>query len=95
MVTQPVEYIPSSFVVVGGQGPTLFGRDNLSLFNTLPFSLSSVIIISDNALTLGLVDKFLDLFSEGLGYYCDYEATLDINVEAIPKLCKARTVAMQ
>ena len=80
------------FVVVEGQGPTFFSRDNLSLFLRCYHFFCSVNVIKDDAFTKCLANKFPDLFSDGPGCYRDYEATFDINTEKFPKFCKAHTV---
>ena len=69
----------ATFVVVEGQGPILFGCDNLSVFNLLPLSFLEINNNESDKFAAGLAKEFHDLFSEGLGCFKDYKVSIDID----------------
>lgn len=83
---------PATFVIVEGQGPILFGRDNLATFDLLPFSFLEINKNEIDELSSNLAKQFPDLFSEGLGCLKDQIISIDIDSQVPPKFCKARTV---
>ena len=83
----------ANLVVVEGQGPILFSRDNLSNFNLPLVSFSEINANGSNNFTTCLDGEFPDLFAEGLGCYSDYKVSFDTNPHATPKFCKARSVS--
>ena len=75
-------------VVVKGEGPTLFGRNWLEKIKLNWHSIHYT-------LTPGLqevLSKYADVFKEGLGTFSNYEAKIEVEADATPKFCKARTV---
>ena len=82
----------ASFVVVEGRGPILFGRDNLSNFNLLPLSFSSINKNESDNFSSTLAKQFPVVFTEGLGCYKDYKVSVDVDPQVPPKFCKARSV---
>lgn len=75
-------------VVVKGKGPTLMGRDWLSkirldwskIYYTWSAGLESVL------------SEFKEVFQEELGTFKGFEAKIEVDPNATPRYCKARTV---
>ena len=75
-------------VVVGGDGPTLFGHNWLQ---TLRLNWSKI----HSVLSTGIQDvlgRHEDVFQPGLGEYKGFQARINVDPEATPRFHKARTV---
>ena len=75
-------------VVVKGNGPTLLGRNWLS---KIRLNGSKIHHTSSPGLS-ELVSTYDEVFQEGLGTLRGYEATIEVDHEATPQFCKARTL---
>ena len=75
-------------VVVKGAGLTLMGRNWLS---RIRLNWSKIHHTSSPGLS-ELLNKYDEIFKEGLGTFRDYEAKLEVSPEATPRFCKARTL---
>ena len=75
-------------VVVKGAGHTLMGRNWLS---RIRLNWSKIHHTSSPGLS-ELLNKYDEIFKEGLGTFRDYEAKLEVSPEATPRFCKARTL---
>ena len=75
-------------IVVGGKGPSLFGRDWLA---RIQLDWKKFHTIQGSTLT-SVLDQHAHVFQEGLGTLKGYEGQLHVNLEAMPKFCQARTV---
>ena len=71
-----------------GDGPTLLGRNWLS---QLKLNWEKIHQVSSPSLC-ALLSKYDKLFQEGLGTFKDHEAKIEIDPNATPRFCKARTV---
>ena len=74
-------------VVFKGDGPTLLGRNWLG---KIRLNRSKIHNISSPGLSKLL--STYEIFQEGLGTLKSYEATIEVNPEATPRFCKARTL---
>lgn len=83
---------PATFIVVEGQGPTLFGRDNLAVFDLLPWSFLEINKNETDELSSLIACKFPNLFSNSLGCLKDQIVSIDIDPDVPPKYCKSRSV---
>ena len=70
-------------IVVGGKGPSLFGRDWLA---RIQLDWKKFHTIQESTLT-SVLDQHAHVFQEGLGTLKGYEAQLHVNPEAMPKFC--------
>ena len=70
-------------IVVGGKGPSLFGRDWLA---RIQLDWKKFHTIQGSTLT-SVLDQHAHVFQEGLGTLKGYEAQLHVNPEAMPKFC--------
>ena len=81
--------------VVEGGGPSLLGRDWLSMMR---LDWASIKLTntqqSSQASMEALLDKYQEVFQEGLGKMSTFEASLHLKEKAIPKFCKARSVPL-
>ena len=75
-------------VVVKGDGPTLMGRNWLG---QIRLNWSKIHHIASPGLQ-ELLSKYSEIFQEGLGKFTGHEAKLEIDPNATPRFCKARTV---
>ena len=75
-------------VVVKGEGPTLLGRNWLS---KIRLNWSKIHHTSSPGLS-ELLSKYDEIFQEGLGTLKGYEAKIEVDPEATPRFCKARTL---
>ena len=75
-------------VVVRGDGPTLLGRNWMS---QLKLNWEKIHQVSSPSLC-ALLSKYDKLFQEGLGTFKDHEAKIEVDPNATPRFCKARTV---
>ena len=75
-------------LVIKGDGPTLLGRDWLSIIRVdwprIHYTPTSEL--------QALLDKHRDVFQEGLGTFKGRKARIEVEPEAKPRYCKARTV---
>ena len=77
-----------TLLVVKGDGPTLFGRDWLSVIR---LDWHRIHHTSSSDLQV-LLDKHRDVFQEGLGTFKGRKARIEVEAGAKPRYCKARTV---
>ena len=75
-------------IVVAGKGPNLFGRDWLA---RIQLDWKKIHTIQGSTLT-SVLDRHAHVFQEGLGTLKGYEGQLHVNLETMPKFCRARTV---
>lgn len=75
-------------VVVKGEGPTLMGRNWLS---QIRLNWSQIHYTSSQGLH-EILGKYGEIFQEGLGTFKDYEARIEVDPDAVPQFCKARTL---
>ena len=75
-------------VVVKGEGPTLLGRNWLTKIH---LNWGQIHSISKPGLQ-ELLAKYQNVFKEGLGTFQAYDAKIEVNSDASPRFCKARTV---
>ena len=78
-------------VVVGGNGPSLFGRNWLKYVRLDWPRIASVRAVHSQALST-LMQQHQPLFADGLGTVESYEATLQVQPEAAPRFFKPRPV---
>ena len=78
-------YLP--LLVIAEEGPSLLGRDWMSALN-INFGSDIINSIQSNA----ILDKYPELFQEGLGKFNKYPISLEIDPNVAPKFCKARPV---
>ena len=71
-----------------GEGPTLLGRNWLS---KIRLNWSQIHYTSSQGLQ-DLFGKYGEIFQEGLGTFKDCEATIEVDPDAVPQFCKARTL---
>ena len=70
-------------IVVGGKGPSLFGRDWLT---RIQLDWKKIHTIQGSTLS-SVLDRHARVFQEGLGTLIGYEAQLHVDPEATPKFC--------
>ena len=70
-------------IVVGGKGPSLFGRDWLT---RIQLDWKKIHTIQGSTLT-SVLDRHARVFQEGLGTLIGYEAQLHVDPETTPKFC--------
>ena len=71
--------------IVEGNGPTLVGRDWL---RTIPLNWANIRAVSGIDLKVNqLVQKYPEVFQEGLGTIKHYKATLQLKQGATPRFC--------
>ena len=75
-------------MVVKGDGPTLLGRNWLS---KIRLNWSKIHYTASPGLH-ELLNKYDQIFQEGLGTFKGYEARIEVDPNATPHFCKARTV---
>ena len=73
---------------MGNDGPSLMGRDWLAVFC---LNWKEIYYI-ENCSIQSVLQRFTDVFKEGLGTLKGYEAKIHINPDVVPRFCKARTV---
>ena len=74
--------------VVEGNGPTLLGRDWL---RTIPLDWANIKAVSGIDLKVNqLIQKYPEVFQEGLGTIKHYKATLQLKQGATPRFCRPR-----
>ena len=78
-------------VVVAGDGPSLFGRDWLSVIKLDWQSLRIHTMCSTTSLE-SILQKHTVIFDEGLGLVADAPAKIHVDPAAQPKFCKARSL---
>ena len=79
-------------VVVEGTGPPLLGRNWLQHLK-LNWSLIKGVQAGGGSLA-SVLDRFQDVFADGLGTVTSVKATLSVNPDTCPKFCKARPVPL-
>lgn len=77
-----------TLLVVKGDGPTLLGRDWLSVIR---LDWPRIYYASSSGLQ-ALLDKHRDVFQEGLGTFRGRKARIEVESGATPRYCKARQV---
>ena len=75
--------------VVQGDGPSLMGRDVLQ---KIKLDWSSICTITSPKKAQRILDKFSDVFEEGLGEMNTFTASLQLKPGATPRFVKARPV---
>ena len=83
---EQVAHLP--LLVVGVDGPSLMGRDWLAVFR---LNWKEIYYV-ENCSIQSVLQRFTDVFKEGLGTLKGYEAKIHINPDVVPRFCKARTV---
>ena len=83
---EQVAHLP--LLVVGVDGPSLMGRDWLAVFRLIWKEIYYV----ENCSLQSVLQRYKDVFKEGLGTLKGYEAKIHINPDVVPRFCKARTV---
>ena len=78
-----------SLYVVEGQGPSLMGRDWI---RQIRLDWKSIGMVSLTSKTEALLDKYAEVFEEGLGTMNTFEASLSVKPECKPRFHKARPV---
>ena len=78
-------------VVVGGDGPSLFGRNWLNYIRLDWSNIAAVRSVNTKPLYT-LMQQYQSLFAEGLGTVTPYKATLQVQPDAIPRFFKPRPV---
>ena len=83
--------------VVEGQGPSLMGREWLNEINLNWQELNQAAETTNNVASMNsevgrLLQKYGNVFKEGLGVMNTFEARLQLKEGARPKFCKARPV---
>ena len=78
-----------SLYVVEGQGPSLMGRDWI---RQIRLDWKSIGMVSLTSKTEALLDKYAEVFEEGLGTINTFEASLSVKPECKPRFHKARPV---
>ena len=78
-----------SLYVVEGQGPSLMGRDWI---RQIRLDWKSIGMVSLASKTEALLDKYAEVFEEGLGTMNTFEASLSVKSECKPRFHKARPV---
>ena len=76
-------------VVVNGEGPSLFGRDWMM---KIQLDWKKIYTVADNTDLMKLLDRYRSLFEPGLGQLKDYKAKIQVDPQAKPRFCKARSV---
>ena len=84
---QIVKDIP--LLVVQGSGPTLFGRSWLKLIR---LNWKAIYNVQSIEAWQAIVDKYPQVFEEGLGTLQGYQARIHVDPKAQPKFCRARSV---
>ena len=82
---QEVNHLP--LLVVEGSGPLLFGRNWLHKIQLNWGEIKRVSTELDR-----LMEKFPNLFKDGLGTVKNYQVKLSVDPNAKPKFCKPRSV---
>ena len=72
---------------MGVDGPSLMGRDWLAVFR---LNWKEICYVEN--CSLYVLQRYMDVFKEGLGTLKGYEAKIHINPDVVPRFCKARTV---
>ena len=75
-------------IVVEGSGPTLLGR---SWLENVVLDWHEIRHLSTSSLQ-DVLNKYPDVFREGLGTLKNFEAKIHVDTNATPRFCKARTV---
>ena len=75
-------------LVVKGEGPTLLGRNWLE---KIKLNWSQIHYTFQPGLH-ELLGRYPEIFQEGLGTFKNYEAKIEVDPEATPRFCKARTI---
>lgn len=75
-------------VVVKGKGPTLLGRNWLE---SIRLNWGTIHYVPSKSLQ-ELLSIYEDVFQEGLGTWEGYEANIEVDTDATPRFCKARSV---
>ena len=78
-------------IVVKGSGLTLMGRNWLQVFN-LDWQEIFVLQSTEHSPVQPIVQKYPNVFQEGLGTLTGFKAKIIVDPTAPPKCCKARTV---
>jgi hypothetical protein len=78
-------------VVVGGDGPSLFGRNWLNYIRLDWSNIAAVRSVNTKPLYT-LMQQYQSLFAEGLGTVTPYKATLQVQPDAIPRFFKPHPV---
>ena len=78
-----------SLYVVEGQGPSLMRRDWI---RQIRLDWKSIGMVSIASKTEALLDKYAEVFEEGLGRMNTFEASLSVKSECKPRFHKARPV---
>ncbi len=84
---QIVQDIP--LLVVQGSGPTLFGR---SWLKVIRLNWQAIHNVHSTEAWQKVVDKYPQVFEEGLGTLQGYKAKIHVDPNAQPKFCRARSV---
>ena len=80
-------------IVTPGSGPALFGRNWLKKIHLNWANLFSMSQVSEtNTDVSNLLNKFTNVFSEGIGTMADIEVHIELKDDAMPKYYKARAV---
>lgn len=75
-------------LIVQGEGPTLLGRNWLQ---QIPVDLKMVNQVHSGGVE-AVLDKYQEVFQEELGTLQGFEAHIEVDPNAKPQFCKARTV---
>ena len=76
-------------VVVNGGGPSLFGRDWMT---EIKLDWKKICTVTNTTSLAKLLDCHSLLFEPGLGKFKDYKAEIQVDPQAKPRFCKARSV---
>jgi len=89
VVTYNAQQATLPLIVVTGTGPSLFGRNWLT---TICLDWKSIGTVSDKTALTQLLEKYWDIFEEGLGKLIGHEAKIHVDPNAQPHFYKARTL---
>ena len=78
--------------VIKGQGPSLLGRDWLRHIQLDWKSIGMNSLTTCHPIIEALLEKYSEVFQEGLGLMNTFKARLQLKAECKPKFCKARPV---
>ena len=90
-VTYKTQHHKVPLIVVKGSGLTLMGRNWLQVFN-LDWQEIFVLQSTEHSPVQPIVQKYPNVFQEGLGTLTGFKAKIIVDPAAPPKYCKARTV---
>jgi len=89
VVTYNAQHATLPLIMVTGTSLSLFGRNWLT---TIHLDWKSIGTVSDKTTLTQLLEKYQDVFKEGLGKLIGHEAKIHVDPNAQPHFCKAQTL---